>query len=88
MELSDEILLLVYLLRNKFKGLIVWFFFAGTLSNPREIEVRCYAPDGEFLTQHSNTSLGIVFMGFKSKRKIGWIEIEAITPDATFAMDA
>jgi len=61
-------------------------FFAATLQVPNTLEVRCFSPTGEFLARQRNISTGTVFMGFKTRREIGWIEIESVGEDKDYAI--
>ena len=70
------------------RGVFRFGFVAYELSVPRTLEVRCYSPKGDFLARQSNISTGTVFMGFKSKRKVGWIEIEGVGPDKAYGIGA
>ena len=61
-------------------------FFAGKLNFAGELAIRCYSLDGQLLAKQRNLSTGLVFMGFKSRRKIAWIEIEPIGEDVEYAI--
>lgn len=71
---------------EKFQGTNRVGFFAGRLHFAGELEIRCYSSDGRFLGKQRNLSTGFVFMGFKSKRKIGWIEIEPVREKGDYAI--
>ena len=72
---------------KQFSGVHRIGFLIGYLESPHTVEVRCYSPSGEFLARQSNFSVGpTVFMGFKSKRAIGWIEIETIGSDESYSI--
>jgi len=71
---------------KQIRGVHRFGFFAGRLNSLSTLEVSCFSPTGELLGRQSNLSEGIVFMGFKSKRKIGWIEIQAVGRDKEYAL--
>lgn len=60
------------------RGVSRFGFVAGSTIPCNALEVRCYSPQGHFLCRQKNISEGTVFMGFKSNRKIGWVELELV----------
>ena len=51
-------------------------FYVSQMSFKGSLQVRLYTPTGQLIGYQSNLGLDCVFMGFHSKSKIGWIEID------------
>ena len=51
-------------------------FYVSQMSFKGSLQVRLYTPTGRLIGYQSNLGLDCVFMGFQSKSKIGWIEID------------
>lgn len=61
-------------------------FFAAQLNTSETLRVKLFTPSGRLIGSQSNLSDKCVFMGFESKHKIGWLEIEAIGSDKDYAI--
>lgn len=61
-------------------------FVASMLDHPSTLTVTAYTPEGTRIGSAQNKATGTVFMGLKSRRNIGYVEIIALGEDANYAI--